>query len=141
MTLTCRRLDSSEVNHELVWLAVSLGSLALAAGWFAVGLPWPRCLFHDFTGLPCLTCGATRSTTAFFHGHFFAAWQWNPLVFGLLCSVSVFDAYAFVVLISRAPRLRIVNLKATEKEFIRLAVIIVALSNWIYLLLRPRGIF
>ena len=141
MTLTCRRLDSGDVNHELVWLAVSLGSLVLAAGWLAVGLPWPRCLFHDFTGLPCLTCGATRSTIAFFQGHFLAAWQWNPLVFGLLCSVSVFDAYAFAALISRAPRLRVVNLTATEKTFIRLAVIIVALSNWIYLLLRPRGIF
>jgi Protein of unknown function (DUF2752) len=141
MTLTCRRLDSGEVDHELIWLGVSLGSLAVAIVWFAIGLPWPRCLFHDLTGLPCLTCGATRSTIAFFHGHFFSAWQWNPLAFATLCSLSIFDAYAFAVLISRAPRLRIAHLTASEKIFVRFAAIIVLLSNWVYLLSCPRGIF
>ncbi len=116
-------------------------SLALAAGWFALGLPWPHCIFLTITGHPCLTCGATRSAIAFFHLDFWNAWRWNPLVFGVLCGLSIFNVYAFAVLVTRARRLRIVQFTSTEKNFIRLGVIVVLLSNWIYLLSRPRGLF
>ncbi len=141
MQLTRRRLVPGELDHELMWLTVSVGSLGFAIVWFALRLPWPRCGFLALTSHPCLTCGATRSTIAFFHGHFASAWQWNPLFFALLCSLSIFDAYALAVLVSRAPRLRIVHVTSTEKTFVRFAAIIVLLSNWIYLLSRPRGIF
>jgi len=50
MQLCSRRLAPDEIDHELIWLSVSLGSVAVAATWFALGLPWPRCLFHDLTG-------------------------------------------------------------------------------------------
>src|SRR6266853_7022486 len=109
MQLTRRCLGPNELDHELIWLTVSLGSLALAAGWFALRLPWPHCLFLAVTGHPCLTCGATRSTIAFVHLDFSGAWKWNPLVFTFLCGLSIFDLYAFAVLVTRAPRLRIVQ--------------------------------
>src|SRR6478736_3994396 len=68
MQIVRRPLAPSETNHELLWLSVSSGGLALAASWFALKLPWPICLFHALTGHPCLTCGATRSAVAFFRG-------------------------------------------------------------------------
>src|SRR5260370_32839183 len=141
MQLTCRCLGPNELDHELIWLTVSLGSLALAAGWFALRLPWPHCIFLSITGHPCMTCGATRSAIAFFHLDFARAWKWNPLVFSFLCGLSIFNAYAFAVLVTRAPRLRIVQFSQVEKNFVRLAVIVALLSNWIYLLSRPRGVF
>jgi len=76
----------------------------------------------------------TRSAIQFFHGHFFAAMRWNPLVFAALCGLSIFDAYAFSVLISRAPRWRIAQLTAAEKNLMRVLVLIVLALNWIYLL-------
>jgi hypothetical protein len=97
MQLVRRRLVPPELDHELIWLTVSFGSLAFAAIWLAFGLPWPRCAFHDVTGLPCVTCGMTRSAIQFFHGNFLPALRWNPLVFVALCGLSIFDAYAFVV--------------------------------------------
>ena len=60
--------------------------------------------------------------------------RWNPLVFGVLCVLSTFDAYAFVVLIARAPRLRITNLTSGDKIFVRTVVVVLLALNWIYLL-------
>jgi hypothetical protein len=131
--IVARRLDRSEIDHELVWLGASLASLALAAAWFAVGLPWPRCMFHELTGLPCVTCGMTRCGIEFFHGHFFAALKWNPLVFALLCGVIAFDLYALVALAPRRPRLRILFRQA-EKKYARGVIVAVLALNWFYLL-------
>lgn len=138
MRILARRLDGNEIDYELVWLGASLASLALATAWFVIGLPWPRCVFHDLTGLPCVTCGMTRCAIQFFHGHFLAALKWNPLIFTALCSVLAFDLYAFATLTTRAPRLRISFVTQRAKTFVRVSVILAFALNWIYLLLHWR---
>src|SRR5947207_15703808 len=134
MRVMARRLGSNDLDHELIWLGVSSISLACAATWFALGLPWPRCLFHDLTGLPCITCGATRSAIQFFHGHFVAAWKWNPVVFIALCALSIFNTYTFLVLVLRAPRLRIEFQTTAERKYARILVVAALALNWVYLL-------
>src|SRR5213076_70317 len=135
MQIVRRPLAPDEINHELLWLSVSSGGLALAATWLALKLPWPICLFHTLTGHPCLTCGATRSAVAFFHAQFFAAFQWNPLAFLFYCALSIFNVYALAVVIMHWPRLRIVRLTASEKKFIRGSIIALFVLNWVYLLI------
>ena len=133
MQVCGRQLNAGEIDHELIWLSVSLLSLSVAAVWLALGLPWPICVFHQLTGLPCVTCGMTRCAIQFFHGHFFAALKWNPLVFAFLCGVLAYDLYAFATLAMRGPRLRIAFGQA-EKKYAR-GVIVAALAlNWFYLL-------
>jgi hypothetical protein len=139
MQLCRRRLNPGETDHELIWLAVSLGSLALATVWFSLGLPWPRCAFHTITGLPCATCGMTRCGIQFFHGHFLTALKWNPLMFSALCGLTAFDLYAFATLATRGPRLRICLYTETTKTFLRIAVISALVLNWIYLLMHWRN--
>src|SRR5450755_2735147 len=134
MQFARRCLVSGETDHELIWLSVSTGSLACAAGWLALGLPWPICIFHELTGLPCLTCGATRCTIAFLHGNFSVAWMWNPLAFLALGGVVLFDLYALIVLVFRMPRLRIVALTQRAKNFARLTAVVTLALNWIFLL-------
>src|SRR5437868_10186469 len=134
MRFSVRRLAPGELDHELIWLSGSLLSLALAAAWLTIGLPWPRCAFHDLTRLPCLTCGMTRCGIQFFHGHFLAAFKWNPLIFTALCGVLAFDMYAFVTLTTRAPRLRISFSTRRAKTFARVSIISAFALNWIYLL-------
>jgi hypothetical protein len=138
MRLCFRRLVPGEIDHELIWLSVSLLSLGFAAAWLAVGLPWPRCMFHEITGLPCVTCGMTRCGIQFFHGHFLAALKWNPLVFALLCGVAAFDLYAFTTLATRAARLRVAFGHA-QKKCTRGIVIGALLLNWGYLLIHWRN--
>jgi hypothetical protein len=139
MRLRVRCLAPGEIDHELIWLSVSLVSLGLAAAWLTVRLPWPRCAFHEITGLPCITCGMTRCGIQFFHGHFLAALRWNPLVFMALCSLTAFDLYAFATLAARGPRLRIYFDTQTAKIFVRIAVIAALGLNWIYLLMHSRN--
>jgi Protein of unknown function (DUF2752) len=134
MELSRRHLSPGELDHELVWLVVSLGGLFCAATWLWLGLPWPRCAFHDLTGFPCLTCGATRCAIRFFHGKFLAAWDWNPLIFVSLCGLSIFDAYAFGVLVTRSPRVRVRFRTRTARKYVRTIVICALGLNWIYLL-------
>jgi hypothetical protein len=134
MRAVARPLAPGELDHELIFLCASLGEFAVAAGWFVLNLPWPICLFHALTGHPCLTCGATRSAIALFHGQVLTALKWNPLVFLTYVTMSIFDVYAFAVVISGAPRLRF-SLGAREKFFLRVCVIALLLANWIYLLM------
>ena len=134
MRLVWRRRFAHEPDHELIWLAVSVVSLALGAAWLAMGLPWPRCPFFAVTGWPCLTCGATRSTIAFLHGDVLAALRWNPLVWAALCGIVIFNLYAAIVLLGRRPRLRIADWTSGEKKLARIAVISLLALNWIYLL-------
>jgi Protein of unknown function (DUF2752) len=137
--LSRRCLHPGELDHELIWFSVSLSSLAMAALWFALHQPWPRCAFHELTGLPCVTCGATRAAMQFFHGNFLVALKWNPLALAGLCAVSVFDVYAAIVLATRAPRLRIADLKAFEKNSLRIVVVALLALNWAYLLSRSQN--
>jgi Protein of unknown function (DUF2752) len=130
-----RPLAPGETNHELIWLSVSSGGLSLAATWLALKLPWPICLFHALTGRPCLTCGATRSAIAFFHGHLLTALQWNPLAFLCYCALSLFNVYAFATVVMRTPRLRIVRLGPSERKSLRGFAIALLALNWVYLLL------
>jgi Protein of unknown function (DUF2752) len=139
MQVTRRHLAPAELDHELLWLSVSLVSLSLAAVWLTIGLPWPRCIFHEITGLPCVSCGMTRCGIQFFHGHFLDALKWNPLVFAFLCGVTVYDLYAVTTLTIRAPRLRICFYGSGAKRFGRLLVISAFVLNWIYLLVHWRN--
>jgi len=134
MRVVARRLEGREVDYELVWLSASLTSLGIAVAWFTLDLPWPVCIFHEITGLPCVTCGMTRCAIQFFHGHFLAALKWNPLVFTALCGIMAFDLYAFAILTTRAPRLRISFVTQRARTFVRVSVILALALNWIYLL-------
>jgi hypothetical protein len=134
MRVVWRRMPAAGFDHELVWLAVSGVVLAGGAAWLAVGLGWPQCPFLAVTGWPCLTCGATRATIAFLYGDFVSAFSWNPLAFLALCGIAVFDLYAVVVLLGRAPRLRMVDWTRTEKNAVRIMIVCALLANWLYLL-------
>lgn len=134
MRLVRRRVPANGMDHELIWLVVSVTAGAMALLAFGLGVQGPRCPFLAITGFPCLTCGATRATIAFLHGNFSLAWWWNPLAFLALCGVVAFDLYAVAVLLSRSARIRIVDWTPIEKNFVRIAAVSVLALNWIYLL-------
>jgi hypothetical protein len=133
MRVIWRRLRPGELDHELLWLAVTVTSAALGAAWLALQLPWPRCSFRELLGIPCVTCGSTRSAIALLHGDVSAAWAWNPLALVAMLAIALFDIYALGVLVSRAPRLRVSF--GRMKWPLLIVVFAAAGLNWIYLLL------
>jgi len=134
MQICCRRLKLQEIDHELVWLLVSLGAGAGLAAWLSARLPMPGCPFQSLTGFPCLTCGATRSAWQFLHGHFIMAFRFNPLAFLSYCGIAVFDLYAFGVLLTRGPRLRLEKFSSREKKVLRRLAVALLAGNWLYLI-------
>jgi hypothetical protein len=134
MRLLWRDQSANKPDRELLWFAISVGSIAGGAAWLALALPWPHCPFFAVTGVPCVTCGATRSVIAFLHGDLLSAFRWNPLAFVAFCALLAFDLYAAIVILARMPRLRIVDWTTTEKNTARIMLISLLALNWIYLL-------
>jgi len=70
--------------YILVLLSCAVGNswliMHLHSSW--VNVVGPVCLLKKATGIPCPSCGATRSMIALIHGDFLKAILWNPM--GLL---------------------------------------------------------
>ena len=112
-----------------------MGTAVLVLFWGSAGLPWPQCIFHHFTGEPCLTCGATRAAIALLHGNFPAAFALNPLAtFALLAAIAL-NVYAAISLACRAGRLRFL-ISVRAKFVLRIAVVVAVVANWLYLIER-----
>ncbi len=125
-----RRLRAGEVDHEALWLGVSLAALAVAWLWVRLGLPSPACPFHELTGWACPGCGATRCVRHLFRGAFAAAFLVNPLVFTALAGTALFDLYAATVLALRLPRWRWDRVPV----WFRAGCAGILLVNWLWLL-------
>ena len=128
-----RPLRRGELDHEALWLGVSLAALAGAWFWTRLGLASPGCVFHELTGWACPGCGATRCVRAVFHGEMRAAFLVNPLMFGTLIGTVIFDFYAATVLALGLPRWR-PRVPARVAVALRIGGAGVLLGNWLWLL-------
>lgn len=136
MKICIRHLHPGEPDWEWIWGSV-LGVLAVAGGgWIALGLPTPQCLIYHWSGWPCLTCGGTRAGRALIHGNLAEAIAWNPLVTGWIILGVVYLIYAIVVRVGRLPRLRVEVVNRRVGWGIRILLVGVLATNWIYLVFR-----
>jgi len=132
-TFSFRPLAPQEVDLEFLFLSVSLTMAASCFGWLAFGLPWPKCWFRQLTGLPCPTCGATRSLLSLVHGNFAEALIRNPLLFFCYIGALAVDLYCALVLLFQLPRVRLAGLPAKIKHRLCVLIFAAAAMNWIYL--------
>jgi hypothetical protein len=138
VTLTWRRLDPLEVDHETLWLVVGGASLCLLGVALATpGIQLPRCGFKTITGLPCPTCGLTRTIIALSRGDVQRAAFMNPLA-TILCAAGVlYLLYAAVVLALRLPRFR-PTVSAAGARRVRIAAVTAITINWFWLIATGR---
>jgi hypothetical protein len=133
MQIVRRSLNRGDFDPELLVLSISMGGVLFAGLWLKLGLPWPLCWFHQLTGEPCATCGATRSAIAFCRADWLGSLHWNPLAFAAYCAIAAFDVYAVIVLVGHRRRVRVL-FTAAEKNALRILVVTLVLLNWGYLL-------
>jgi hypothetical protein len=128
-----RRLRVGELDHEALWLGVSVVAAGLAWAWTAAGLATPQCAFHAVTGVPCPACGATRAFVHITHGAWPAALALNPLACAAFAAVVAFDCYAATVLLVRSRRWRW-EAKGRGLVWLRVAVIALVALNWAWVI-------
>lgn len=119
-------LDLGIVYGGIVLLALVAGRclpvLALA----------PTCVFRTLTGVPCPTCGSTRSIVFLSRGDLHSAIAMNPLVAVCAIAALLFMTYGLFALVFGMPRVDFA-LSEKEKDRVRLAVVLLVLINWLYL--------
>lgn len=90
------------------------------------------CLFHRLTGVPCMTCGATRATAMLLQGDVLGAVRLQPLATlgGVIVGLA-FAVYSAVLIVGR--RVVRVRLEPHEGRVLWMTLLMLAVLNWIYL--------
>lgn len=99
-------------------------------------VPLTLCVFKGLTGLPCPTCGSTRTLGRLFALDFTGALAMNPLA-TLLAVVVAAWAVADLVLLPRRRALE-VELAPRAGLVLRVGALAVFLANWVYLIAAGR---
>jgi hypothetical protein len=129
------RLTGEKAGPALgAWFGgVLVAGAAVAALWLHLGLPTPLCLFKEWTGIPCPTCGATRMIAALLSGNVLGAAALNPMLFVVLCGLAVWSAASTVRLAFGLPVWR-VALAEREKVGLRIMACSMLAAHWAYLI-------
>lgn len=93
------------------------------------------CLIKQVTGIPCPSCGSTRSISAALHGHLGEAIWWNPLGLLSLLLILIIPWWILTDWLRKRDSFHRA-FKATEffirRKYIAILLIILILINWIW---------
>jgi len=129
--MSWRSPDREERQIALLWAVSAVSALVLRPVWLAVAPFLPPCPFRVLTGVPCLTCGTTRAAVAFLDGRPLDALAANPLA-ALAGGAFVLGGLAAPLWV--AARLPVPDLAAPLAPWTRIAIIVVLLANWVWVI-------
>lgn len=113
----------------IIWLIVVYDHMA--SGFNEPGI----CLFKKLTGMPCPSCGSTRSVLSLFNGDITGALNWNPFGFLIMAALVVAPAWIFFDLITGKSTLyssfiRVENI--LKRKWVAVSAVLIVLLNWIW---------
>lgn len=93
------------------------------------------CIVKNVTGLPCPSCGSTRSVLSLFHGDLAGAFYWNPL--GYIITITMIAAPLWILLdiIRKQDSLHrfYCNLESfMRKKSVFIPFILLVAANWLW---------
>jgi len=134
MRLTVQPRIPGQIELSIIFGTIAL--LALVSARLLPGLEiMPSCPFRAITGIPCPSCGITRSLVHLAHGDISGSLFLNPLFsLALLFSIFLF----FARLASLPFKRSAIKLVIMDREYayVRVATAGIFLANWIYLIAR-----
>ena len=122
-----------------------LVSTACAAGYIWLFVNYHRsisesfepgvCLYKRITGIPCPSCGSTRSVLSILKGDFVGALLWNP--FGLIIISVLILAPLWIlydIVLRKDSLLQVYNRSEIflRKKWIAIPLILLVILNWIW---------
>lgn len=93
-----------------------------------------HCLFKQWTGYPCITCGATRCVQLLLKGSWGTAFQMQPLVFCCLLFFGAGMLYSAAAVFFRWPVFRLQFESRGERIAAGVSAGFLILANWAYLI-------
>jgi len=131
MQVAFRKRVAGEIEFGMIYGGIVL--LVLAVAWLPPLLALaPDCVFKGLTGIPCPTCGSTRSVVHLAHGEISAALILNPLA--ALCMIAAISYFfsSVVTFIFGLPRITL-TLSDKEQNIARMGALVLLLMQWGYL--------
>ena len=95
----------------------------------------PLCLFHLVTGIPCPSCGSTRSILSLLHGDLTGSLYWNPIGWLLLSALILFPCWILADSITGKDSFFRFYLRAEQclkKKWILIPAILLVAINWFW---------
>jgi len=115
------------------WMALLMLNPAYASGAETV------CLIKNVTGIPCPSCGASRSVMSILDGQFLHAAAWNPIGYLILAGMLVSPLWILFDLLTSKDTFQLFYKKVeitVRNKWIALPLIAVIAANWIWNILK-----
>lgn len=134
MRLCLQKRTTNQIEFGIIYGGIAL--LMLGAGWLLPIISFaPDCVFKGLTGIPCPTCGSTRSMVHLAHGDILTALALNPLTTLCLLAAIVYFIASLISVTFDLPRINFI-LADKEKNVMRAGVVTVLLAQWAYLIIQ-----
>lgn len=134
MNIAFKKTTRGELQIGLSYLAVSIFGFAFAQFGEHILIFIPPCLFRVWTGLPCPTCGATRTGIALSHFYFLDALFENPLFFMIYAALFLWGMNTILGVVT-GKNVKF-SLSGREKKRVQILLVSAIALNWLYLILK-----
>ncbi len=127
-----RPATREERQLAMLWSAAAISAVILRPIWIVIAPHLGSCTFRNLTGIPCPSCGTTRTALALLNFEFSSALAVNPL--GTLVAVAFIlgGGLALIWVLLRGP---IPTFNLSWSRWWTASVVGVILINWMYLIL------
>ena len=131
MRISLRGKSPGEIEFGIIYGSIAIMAL-VAARYLPITYLLSDCVFKAFTGIPCPTCGTTRSLMYLAYGDLHGALLLNPAFALVMVLAVLWFFYNSIVLLFNASRLSL-SLTSIESNFVRFITLSAILLNWSYL--------
>ena len=131
MRFLFKKRSGNDVEFGLIYGGIAL--LLLCAARLLPVLDFlPSCPFHDLTGMPCPSCGSSRSLVHLAQGDIASSMSMNPLAALCYMAAICWFLYTLVSLVLDIPRIT-VQFTEKGKSTARFSALFFVFINWLYL--------